>query len=491
MEVKFMANMTKGNNLGVGFIRLPSDIRSSFVPEQNIKVTIYDGDLNHHFYSRLKDYSGLGTFVPYQIVLENDLIGKRIEVSIEKIDGFFTTILKDGKIYIPKSISETLKLKSNDIVVIEGIFDGNKEERINKIFRRNIRNTAEYFCIFDRKLARKKGIFKVKSILSKDINKINLENIISDFNYAKINENTIILYSGNMTPLIINSNFDFSEIAYYLGCYFSDGTKKGFSWALSASTFEQAEFFLKKHTYLIKNSNLNFYISVTSDNRNSDELKENLIKKWSNVIQKNITEVRIFHTVKPAYTNRNRYGTLVMREGKQIEILYYKKLIETLIKKMKTENKHELGYDFICGILEGDGCANAKSRGHISIATNFSEKDSIEDVLRFLKLEYRIYREGENKYTVRIGALCILRNLPLLKDKLFKYYPKRRQIFLERFLDIGANKFILGKQKHVSAWVKAYLRDNKILDDNYQLTNYGKEIRTCLKEMSKEITCKP
>ncbi|MFQ5648238.1 MAG: hypothetical protein ACE5FW_03290, partial [Candidatus Aenigmatarchaeota archaeon] len=160
-------------------------------------------------------------------------------------------------------------------------------------------------------------------------------------------------------------------------------------------------------------------------------------------------------------------------------------LVKTLLIDMK--QNPAIGFDFLCGVLEGDGCANARKRGHISIASNRVEKNVIAYVLNILDMKYNTYKEEKNKYTIRIGALELIKNLPILKDKIFKYYPKRRKKFIERFCNVGAVRFILGRQLKASAWVKTYLRKNDILNKEYGLTPYGMKVRKCLKEMLKEI----
>jgi hypothetical protein len=55
----------------------------------------------------------------------------------------------------------------------------------------------------------------------------------------------------------VNTNLKLSDLAFYLGAYFADGTRKGNSWAICASTFEQAKYYLKMHNFWLKTQNLN------------------------------------------------------------------------------------------------------------------------------------------------------------------------------------------------------------------------------------------
>ena len=178
---------------------------------------------------------------------------------------------------------------------------------------------------------------------------------------------------------------------------------------------------------------------------------------------------------------------MIFREHRKLTQIFYNRLIDFVCKKIETNNDRELSIDFICGVLEGDGSASSGSRGHIIISTNEKDAIKLESVMKVSGLNFKVCKENTGRVYIRIGALGILKNLPELKDKIFRYYPKRRKKFIERFTDIGANRFILGKQNRASAWVKSFLKENKILDENYKLTDYGKEVKKCLADMVKEV----
>ena len=61
------------------------------------------------------------------------------------------------------------------------------------------------------------------------------------------------------------------NLTFYLGAYFADGTRKGNSWGICASIFEQAKYYLKMHKFLIKDSKPEFTISYTDINKNNYE----------------------------------------------------------------------------------------------------------------------------------------------------------------------------------------------------------------------------
>ena len=179
-----------------------------------------------------------------------------------------------------------------------------------------------------------------------------------------------------------------------------------------------------------------------------------------------------------------------MKEYRKVVQIYYNKLLEFICNYIIKNDDKKSAIDFICGVLEGDGCAAAKKRGHITISSNINDVKLLEKILKISNLDFKITKEGDNKVSIRLNSLSILKNLNLLKDRVFHYYPKRRKIFIERFCSIGAIKFILSKQTHASGWVKAWLKKEDILNEKYQLTSKGRKIRNDLLSMMKEVNIK-
>jgi len=233
----FKSIVKKGNNKGVGFISMPLEKRNLFSKNDQIKVII---DSKLEFFSKIKFYGTVGFYVPYKIMIRNKLLNKEVNVKLKIIDGFFTTLGSDGRIYIPQNIAERLYLRSGDIVEIESNMDNKKITRHCRVNFREKKNTKEYVCTFDIKKSKQKGIFKLIRKLPKSLQNANFpKEVLKSFNFAEISNEKIISYYGNRVPIIINSNINIYEIAYYLGCYFADGTKRGTHWGICASTFEQ------------------------------------------------------------------------------------------------------------------------------------------------------------------------------------------------------------------------------------------------------------
>jgi bifunctional DNA-binding transcriptional regulator/antitoxin component of YhaV-PrlF toxin-antitoxin module len=485
MKLKFISQIRKGNNQGTGFIALPQGKIVLFNLGDWVRVKV----LKNKFFGKIIFYSGrLGVYVPKHIVRENKLMNKKVEIKVEKVDGFYAKIYPDGRIYIPQDIIRKQELKQNDIVLIKAIKDNKiireKYSKLHLIVRAQ-RNQREYTCAFDKSLYGKEFTFKVEK-LPKEIEKVKpspaIANLLEKMEYGFIGKNSAIVFKGNKNPAIINMNVNFSDIALYLGAYFADGTRKGNSWAISASTFEQARYYLKMHNFLIKDSKPEFIISYTNiHNLRENEVKTNLATVWQKEVGIKINKFRIRKPTGKSISKQSEYGTLIIREHRQILLNVYNALLNLLIKEILTKRDKNLAFDFLCGVMEGDGCVPARKRGHIVIWTNKRDIHVLENILRVAEIEFKRITEKKSKYSLRIGALEILRNFPHLKDKIFALYPKRRKLFFERLKTVGAVKFLIGNHKSTN-WVKSWLKNNGFCDENYEISEKGLKLRNELIE---------
>ncbi len=481
--MKFISAVWRGNNQGAGFVTIPKKFENKFEVNAEIKVSCK----GISFYSRIKVLKKRKGFYISKEKYQK-LASKKIMLSVNKIDGFCSLVGRDGRIYLPNHIAESVNLSTNDIIFIKGGNGGKIREKYCQVQVRNRKGKKEYRVAFDPSFSMQLCTFSILRKLPREADCSDLIKCVTkDMNIAQLSCNESVLFSGNMWPVIINTNFNIKDIAYYLGAYFSDGLKKGFNWGITASTFEQARFYLDMHRRLFQKSNARAFLTFTTQNVNN-KVKKDLARRWNREVDIKVKaqQVRLVKTMTKEAGNRNEFGALTIREGRQLMLKYYLGLLDTLFETVKQDRKS--GLDFICGVLEGDGCVNACNRGHVSIASNESEKQGIVDVLNAIGIKYNVYREGLNKYTVRIGALEIIKNFLYLKDRIFMYYPKRRKRFVERFCNnVGAVRFLLGTQKHVAAWVKAWMVKEGILGSNYTLTSYGKEIKNCLIDMRDSI----
>ncbi|MDA2935629.1 hypothetical protein MYX06_00200 [Patescibacteria group bacterium AH-259-L05] len=481
MRIQFISNIRRANKSGTGFLYIPKSQIGFFSLGDWIKVKLLE---DIYFFAKLISYSSRrGVYIPQHIMRENDLLNRKIKITVEKVDGFYAKMYLDGRIYIPKDIIEGQKLKPNDIILIQGIESHRiVQERYSKIHVTKRNNRApEYTCIFDKAFYAKEILFRIKKQSQEaDGEKLNslVAQLLKGMHYAFINRNSFIVFKGNKIPAVMNSNLKYPGLAFYLGAYFADGTKKGNSWAICASTFEQAKYYLKMHNLLIKNSRPEFTISYTNIHKiDNNQLKKNLVEVWGNNAGIKVNKFRIREPEGKLVAKWNQYGTLIIREHRQILLDLYNALLKLLIKEILSKENKKLALDFICGVMEGDGCASATKRGHVMIFTNKKEIFILRDILKKAQIKFKVNRSGENGYMLRIGALEILKNFYLLKEQIFILYPKRRKALFERLKTVGAVKFLVGDHKPAS-WIKAWLRDNGFCDRTYRITPDGAKLRS-------------
>lgn len=480
MRVQFISRIRKGNKKGTGFFCIPKEKVNFFNLDDWVRVELSN---NIYFFTKIIFYSHrLGVYIPKRIVKENGLLGKEVLIQMKRVDGFSAKVSSDGRIYLPKDIAEKQKFKDNEIVLIKAI-EGNKivQEKFSKISIRKKKNRSiEYYCFFDRRFQNKTLLFRIEkkprhTAHTKVLTPLSAQ-LLRSMHYGWVSENAVVVF-GHKIPAVINPNFQYSDLAFYLGAYFADGTKKGNSWAMCASTFEQAKYYLKMHNFLIKDSKPEFTISYTNVKGDTPkEIKRKLAKIWERRVGIKVNKFRIRKPTGKSSFKWNEHGTLIIREGRQILLDVYNELLKILIEIILTKRNKKLAIDFICGVMEGDGCAPSKRRGHITIWTNKNDIPILENILRVAEIKFKTLREDKNKRGLRIGALEILRNFSYLKDKIFILYPKRRKAFFERLKAVGAVKFLIENHKSTN-WIKALLRKRGFCDKNYQLTDKGLKLR--------------
>lgn len=476
--VEFETTVKKANTRGAGFVSIPKVLRNKFIINSQIKAIL---NSKIPIYAKIREFNSLGFYIPYNVVKQFSLLNNFVKVEIENIKGFYTSIGEDGRVYLPNSIAQGLGLEHNTIVEIEGFINGVKEIAYPMISVRKKEATTEYSCLFNRKVHGKHGFFKIIRKLS---NSESFGNLLDGLYYGNIDYTKSIVYFGNHKPIIINNKIQINEIAHYLGCYFADGTKRGNNWGICASTFEQANYCYKMHQFLIKNAKIVSTISFTDiENRNNIDLVDYLINLWNkNVpsLSKN-AKVRIIKSASKSSLKLNKFGCLVMKENRQLTQIYYNRLLEYLFNEIKSKQNKELAIDFICGVLEGDGSVSP-DHGHLTIATNNRELNTLKEMLNFAGLKYYIRTEGLNKSMIHIGLLEIIRNISILKDKIFQYYPKRRKLLKERLLNTASVRFLLGENKKTSNWLIGQFNQMGILDGKGNFAEFGIKIQKDLKE---------
>ena len=484
MKIIFKSKIIKYNQSSVGFIYLPKEHQNKFDIGQQLKITVKLPNNDIIFFAKLRNHNRKGIYVPASVAKMNNLLNQSGLITLTKVNGFFTKISYDGRIYIPQKYAIGLKLKQNEILLIEGIIDGKSYREFCQVKIRQKDSTTEYFCMFNPKVGKKKGIFSIESILSK--NKYSfpnkLKDIIKDFNYAFVNEKNVVMYYGNRVPIIIRTDFDPIKISYYLGCYFADGTKRGNSWGICASTFEQAKYYLKLHKEIIPDNSVISSISFTDiKNQEKSILIKKLVKQWKDKTGIKVEErrVRIIDSNFNYSPKTNPFGSLVFKEHRQLTQIYYNRLLIYLFKKIEITNNQKLALEFILGSLEGDGCVGVN--GDLRIYSNLKELEILKKIMQFTSYSFSAPIEGKNKGHIFIGSLELIRNIPFLKDKLFIYYPKRRKLLRERLANTGCAQFLLNGTK-TSNMLIGILKQKGILNEKSELTKYGKQVQQSLRE---------
>ncbi len=469
--VQFESLVKQGGGKGTGFMALPEELSKNFQTGEVIKVNLQKEE--KEFYTTIRKCQGLGFYLPKALCQKFELLRKNTGAQIEHCDGVYAKASEDGMVRIPKDAIKSHNLSKGNALQIT---IGDKKLFVELAGQTKNKNTL---CFAGgKRFSGQSLLFQIDKKLNKlkDINKIPV---------YETSEDTAIIFDAKF-PTNIKTDIKLENLALYLGAYLADGTKIGNSWAICASTTQQANFYLQNHKNIISEPQFQCELSYSCIGKPKSNLKENLESKWSEA-GITIPKFRIRTCIGAAPLKHNRMGTLVIKENRVGVLNYYNYILRELVNKIiKTKNK-ELAIEFICGLLEGDGTVNAKKRGHIQIATNAKDYKIIEKILKITGIKYALVFEGENKGFFRIGALELIKYLPQFYPLIFKLYPKRRKALIMRLLEVGGVKFLLGRQKHASSWVKAELKRYGILDINYLPTKKGKTMIKLLKNMEKEL----
>ena len=483
MFIRLKSKVKRGNSSGTGFAKLTSKKLKINLGDR-VKVSFSINDSVLFFFAKIIKMDGaIGFYIPSNLAKGYDLFGKTMPLKIEQIDGFGTNTGKDGRVYIPIEYGKKFSLETNDIVSADIILDGDKQTCLLKIIKRKRNNKIEFMAFPNPPYSSKDLQVILKNKLSKNIRptagSIDLKKILGN-TLSQINGNELAIFDGKQKSVVIPADISYEEIALYMGAYFADGTRKGNSWGICASTSEQAKFYLKMHSMLIRDASPVFELSFTILQGNVDSAR--LIKEWQTSTEVDLSKIkfRIHKSRTGSARKYNDFGTLVIKEHRLAVLGFYNKILFSLINHIIHTKNKELALDFICGVLEGDGAVNAKKRAHIQIATNRNDCPILERILAVSGLRFKAVKEGDNKFYIRIGALEIIKNLPLLKNKIFGFYPKRRKRLFSRLAGIGAVKFLIGEQPSAASWVKSSFRKIGMLDRNYKLTSFGTKVKNSL-----------
>ncbi|MEK6867443.1 MAG: hypothetical protein AABX98_01335, partial [Nanoarchaeota archaeon] len=355
------------NKKNTGFIKIPKENVSLFHVDEEIRITIISKDKPVIFFAKIKKCSNyVGIYVPKKIMNDNNFDGEK-EISFEKLNGFSAWINREGRIYFPNKYCSKLGLQTESVVKVFFIKDDESNFFYCRIRKRSKNNTEEYFAFLPKEFYNKKLIILTMEMVAKNhISKkknIHFNSLLEGCTFVEKDKWNALVYFGHRVPCIINTNISLKEIAHYLGCFYADGTKRGNSWGICASTFEQAEYYIQMHSTIIKDPLLKIELVYTDPLKEEKvklrkRLQEVWLKKTGLIIPTD--KIYIYETETKDAQNRNKYGTLSFKEHKQLVLIYYNRLLEYLLKEIIQKKNKELALDFICGVLEGDGAPSAK-----------------------------------------------------------------------------------------------------------------------------------
>jgi bifunctional DNA-binding transcriptional regulator/antitoxin component of YhaV-PrlF toxin-antitoxin module len=482
----FTRKISKANSKGSAMVRLPKDVNGINTGDC-IKVNLFLENEKISFYSKIRMEDTYKVFhVPKNLVLEHSLLGKDTKFSMNKSRGFVVKVLSDGRIYLPLNIAKIWRLKRDDIIKVN--YD-NKIDIFKINFRKRGYSEEFFFFLHDKKYRNNQIILQIVKKLRKikntkdNKNFINILDLFKDAILAEYDKNHAVVFSGNARKIILSKKIKIKDVALYIGAYLADGTKIGEHWRISASTIQQAKFYIKTHTKLIKNSKLVFRVSYSSKKE-----KSNIIKKyWEENLKININSIH-HNKIDKVSKKHNPFGTLDINENSLSVLKFYNSLLKEVVKRIIIIKSKQLAMDFICGVLEGDGSVSGSPiHAHVIIHSSKDKKQIIPKILDIIEIKYRITKERGNAFSIRIGALELVRNLHFIKNNIFALYPKRKRIFIERLNSVGCIKFLLGKQNYASSWVKAWLKNEGIINKKYQLTSKGRKVKNDLLDMMKGV----
>jgi hypothetical protein len=465
----------KGNSRGAGYLTLPIDLRDSVEPGCFYDISLIDSNLETHVLTAKLSATkkGWGFYIPQALCIEHSLIGETVTCYIYQMDHFPVKLSADKIIRLPNSIVEEYEIKENDLFEVEvitksGIFG--EVVLITKTDRSNRSDCDEYTLtlrLSDAPRSTKarikllKRVEKLPSNLKEEENyeDFYLPKLFPDGIMGKTHENEMIIFLGNHVPTFAPIRINLLEFVHYFGCYYADGTKKGWAWGISASTPEQAVYYIEKYNQLIYGNRLVFrltYSKKPSDKRTKDQIKKDLVKYWKEEADVEIEKknIKLRETKHDNVLKWNKCGSLGIRDDRNLVMEIHLRLLEETERIVSHNVNNEHSWNFLFGILEGDGfVSGGKGRFGVGFSTHSSDK-IIEKTLIRLGINYRSDRSRVKNgvpagITFQFGLFEVLQNLEILSKNIFKYYPKRRQTFVSRLLNQASVQNLLGNDKAV------------------------------------------
>ncbi len=501
--LKWTARIVKGSGAGTGWITLPHKLHNKVVLEKfyEVNFTSNEGIQFSHIIKLSKLKNIWGFYIPKAICATHNLIGQRVAITLKPTEYFPAKISADKQVRILISIVECLNIKENEIYEVELNIQDKIFHEVILISKTNRSNRADefYFTIRMQKIPTEKELkFKFNKKLeiltpnmdnsSEDI--IYIQNLFHDGILGKLSSERMIIFLGNHLPIITPIKIKISNLIHYFGCYYADGTKSGWGWSISASTPEQAIYYVEKYKSIVLNSDINFQLTYTqrpSIKKNTQLIKKNLMRTWYQKTGIRISQDKIY--ILPSAINNpedeikfpghNPIGSLRIIDNRGLIMKLYLKILKEIEKFLINTNNDYLIWLFLFGIMEGDGSVGGgRARCRIHITTFYSNK-LILLLLKKVGIHQIVkeYIKEKNTLELSFGLIPILKNLQMIQKYLFKYYSKRRRTFIKRFLKLPSIQYLIGEKENLSNFALSPLVKNNLINDKNLIFKI-KELKT-------------
>ena len=502
--IEWEGTIRKGGGGGTGWLTLPIELRESAEPGQIYDLSLMVSKLRTHVLTAKLSTTakGWGFYIPKALCMEHSLVGESVTCYIYQMEHFPVKISADKIVRLPNSVVEEYGIKENDLFEVEIIVDRaifrevvltNKNDKSNRSGKDEFLFTFRLSDVPTSTEARIKLLNSIKRLPSELAEKDNYERfylpkLFPNAIIGKVDENEMIIFLGNHVPIITPVEINLTEFIHYFGCFYADGTKTKPGWRNSASTPEQAVYFMEKLSQLIEDSQLKFDLTYTlkpSDKRSSEIIKNELIAYWGNKAKIKLSEdrIKIRKGKSDSVKKWNKYGSLSIRDGRTLITDLHLRLMDSILFYLRNYANIDSIWDFLFGILEGDGCVSGgKGRFGVGFACHKDDR-IIRPLLDKLQIKYavdssRIRRKEGSGISITFWLFEVLSNLDILSAKLFEYYPKRRTLFISRLIEQPSIRNLLSNKRSVT--IKHTSKSK-----SYELN--AKEIRKVINELSKEL----
>ncbi|MCE7749437.1 MAG: hypothetical protein GPJ51_13685 [Candidatus Heimdallarchaeota archaeon] len=505
--VEWEGRILKGGSNGTGWITVPIELRETLETGLFYDLTLIDSNLETQVLTAKlnRKNKGWGFYISKDLCEEYSLLGKTVTCYIYQMDHYPIKINSDKIVGLPNSIVEENDIQENDmfeveILTEEGIF---REvviitviDRSNRSDKNEYRFTLRLSDVPRSTEARAKFVRRIEKLPPKLKEKENYENfylpkLFPDGIIGKVHENEMIIFLGNHVPVFTPIRINLLEFIHYFGCYYADGTKKGWTWRINASTPEQAIYYLANYNTLVFGNYLKFrliYTKKPSDKRKENNIKEALIKYWRKETGIEIQKERVkIRTAKSDGIRKwNVCGSLSIRDDRSLLMKLHTRILKEMMEYLNLCDDKNHMWNFLFGVLEGDGsvCGGIARFG---ISFSFHKNDKmIRALLDKLQVKYsidksRIINETGSCMNASIWLFESLQNLQLFAHNLFIYYPKRRKTFVDRLLNQKTVKFVMGKHDHLAPVSEIFFSETDINLEDLEL------ILNSLEDESKSI----